>query len=219
MRHPLQNLQHREGLTVVELNNSAYLHRRKAPESEQGTLAEYGPSRPEAEQSYAAFHTPVYLRGYSRKILHDLIKVARLYAGRRLRLFRPGEGSRCSRCTNTLTGEVLDSRCPECGGTGRVGSWAPLGDFWSFIDFGPTWRLGTESGNADNPGGVKDQFIVLGAPLLRDQDLLAVLETREVFKIWDAEPHIVALRGDVVAQIAACSRLGRGNAEYRLVDW
>lgn len=179
----------------------------------------YGPERPNPGPGYAAFHTPVYVRGYSRKILHDLTKVARLYAGREIRLFRPGGGERCARCTNAITGEVLDSRCPECNGTGRVASWARLGDFWSLVDFGPTFRLAADSGNASNPGGVKDQFVVLGAPLLRDQDLLAVLQTREIFKIWDAEPHIVALAGDVISQIAACSRLDAGSAEYRLADW
>lgn len=179
----------------------------------------YGPPRPDAERGYASFRTPVYLRGYSRKILLDLIKVARLYSGREVRLFRPGREGRCPRCTNALTGEILDSRCPVCHGTGKTGSWDRLGDFWSMVDFGPTYRLSGESGNSENPGGVKDQFIILGAPLLHDQDMVGVLETREIFKIYDAEPHIVALRGEVIAQIAACSRLSAGSVECQALTW
>lgn len=172
-----------------------------------------------ASHDYALFSTPEYLTGYSRKILLDLTKAARMYNGRLLHVFRPGEEERCSACTNAVTGEVLSSSCPVCRGTGVRAGWTSVGRFWSYVDFGPTYSLATENGNSENPGGVKEQFIVLGAPLLRDQDLLVPVELRRVFKIYDVEPHIIALRGEVLAQMAQASPLSSGCQEYSVITW
>ena len=53
-----------------------------------GTVA-FGPPRPKVTTDYTSFSTPDYLTGYARKILRDLVKVARMYNGRLLKLYRP----------------------------------------------------------------------------------------------------------------------------------
>lgn len=136
-----------------------------------------------------------------------------------MRVFEPSDGGRCPTCTNAVTGERLITDCPDCRGSGRRHSWKRVGDFWTYVDFSPTYRMATPNGNVENPGGAKDTIIVLGAPLLRDQTLLIFIESREVYKIYDVEPHIVAMRGEVIAQAAEASRLTPGGPEYALIDW
>lgn len=183
------------------------------------TNPQYGPSRDDPTCGYSLFSTPKALTGYSGKILKDLTKWARLYSGREVRIFAVTQGERCPRCTNTITGERLLSNCPQCNGTGYVDKWERIGDFWTFIDFGPRYQMATQFGNTENPNGVKEQIIILGAPLLKDQSIVIFKESREVYKIYDILPHIVAMRGDVVAQIASTTRLTPGVPEYGLIDW
>ena len=182
------------------------------------TLA-YGPERPSVNHDYTQFTTPTYLRGYSKKILKDLTKAARMYNGKLLRVFQEMAGERCPECTNSITGEVLSSNCKRCNGTGKVNCWNALGSYWSYVDLGPNYRMSMETGNTENPGGVKEQFIILGAPLLKDQDFVVVVETREIFKLFNVEPFIIAMRGDVIAQTASCSSLAAGSPQYGVIDW
>lgn len=179
----------------------------------------YGPSRPAPDCGYQHFTTPNALTGYSGKILKDLTKVARLYNGREVKLYRLVKGERCSRCTNLATGERLLTNCPDCKGTGYVEAWEYVNDFWTLIDFGPRYEMATRGGNTENPNGIKEQIIIFGAPLIKDQSLIIFIESREVYKLYDVEPHIIAMRGDVIAQIASCSRLTPGCEEYKLIDW
>lgn len=180
---------------------------------------EYGPSRPAPDSGYHLFSTPKALTGYSGKILADLVKIARLYNGREARLFRVVKGHRCGVCTNLATGERLLTNCTVCRGTGYVEAWEYVGNFWTLIDFGPRYEMAARGGNTENPNGVKEQIIILGAPLMKDQALVIFEESREVYKLYDVEPHIVAMRGDVIAQIAGCSRLTPGCEEYKLITW
>lgn len=175
--------------------------------------------RPTPDYLYNKFSTKKYLTGHASKILRDLTKAARMYNGRLVHIFKPGEGGRCTNCTNAITGEIVMTNCPVCFGTGKAGSWINVGEFWSYVDFGPTYNVTSELGNAENPSGIKDQFIILGAPILQDQYLVITHETRKVYKIYDVEPHIVAMQGTVIAQMAQCSPLAAGSQEYRLITW
>lgn len=180
---------------------------------------EYGPPRPEPlEQDYTNFRTPTYLRGHANKIIHDLKKVARLYNGRLVRIFNNGTYEPCLTCTDTITGTIVLKNCPVCGGTGTTPRQF-VGEYWNLVDLAPKYRVPTEFGNTENPGGIKDTFTVLGAPLLRDQWLIVTVDTKEVFEINDVMPQIVAMQGIVVTQVASCSRMPKGSVEYNVITW
>lgn len=184
-------------------------------------VPDYGPSRPAemANIGYAGFGNKRYLEGYAAKILGDLTLVAELYNGHKIAIFMVDTTTRCPKCTNLATGEKLVSNCPVCQGTGYASKWKNIGDYWCLVDFGPTFDMATPYGNTENPNGNKESVIVLGAPLLLDQSLIIFRENREIYKIYDVKPHIIAMRGDVIAQIARCSRLTPGLPEYKLIDW
>ncbi len=181
----------------------------------------YGPVRPEelGNRGYQGFTNKRYLEGYSRKILHDFVLVAKLYNGREVRLFAVDKSRRCSVCTNLATGEKLLSNCPVCHGTGYADSWKSLGDFQAYVDFRPASNIATQYGNTENPNGFKETIVIWGAPLLQDQSLIIFKETREVYKIYDVLPQLIAVRGDVIAQVTQASRLSPGGPEYKLIDW
>lgn len=179
----------------------------------------YGPPRPPQPQSdYSNIRTPGYLNGHAAKIIHDLKKVARLYNGRLVRIYDNGSGDRCATCTDDITGEIVLTNCPVCNGTGKS-SRNYIGEYWNLIDFGPKYGAPTEFGNTENPGGARDSITVLGAPLLFDQYLIVIVDTKEVFKIIDVEPQIVAMQGVVITQIASCAKMSEGSAEYSVVNW
>lgn len=179
----------------------------------------YGPPRSEpTEQDYTNFRTPKYLKGHAHKIIHDLKRVARLYNGRLVRIFDNGGTSKCTTCTDTITGNIVLKNCPTCGGTGR-GKRTLVGEYWVLFDVGPKYKIPTEFGNSENPGGVKETFTVVDAPLLRDEWLIVTVDTREVYKIFDVTPHIVAMQGVVVTQLAACARIPKGSAEHGVITW
>lgn len=179
----------------------------------------YGPIRPEPDVGYQKVKNKTYLKGYAQKILKDLIRVARMYSGLEVKLYAVSKTERCPVCTNNATGERLITNCKVCHGTGRKDGWEYLGDFWTYTDFGPAYHMESQIGNTENPNGTKAPIIILGAPILEDQALIIFKEPKEVYKIYDIEPHIVAMRGDVIAQIAQTTRLTPGSEEYKLIDW
>lgn len=183
-----------------------------------GSVA-FGPEREQVPFNYSSHTNYKYLTGYSHKILKDLIKIARMYNGQQTEIYKVSGGARCTACTNSVTGERLVTNCKVCHGTGYLKNWTYLGDFWTLVDFGPGYRIATPLGNTENPNGTKEQIIILGAPILEDQALVIFKETQEVYKIYDVEPHIVAMRGDVIAQIATAAAVTYGSEEYKLTKW
>lgn len=179
----------------------------------------YGPERPRENYDYDRFSTPEYLTGHARKILMDLVRVARMYNGRLIRIYVPDPSERCPECTNLITGERLLTICPRCQGTGFVRGYRKVGEFWSYVDFGPGYRVGTDFGNSENPNGTKESVIILGAPMLYDGTVFFYDESKEGAKIYNIEPHVIAMRGAVIAQIAQVSRITPGSEEYKLIDW
>lgn len=156
---------------------------------------------------------------YARKIRSDLERVSRIYDGIQIRLFKLRDDSeRCTECTNLLTGECMISNCPTCGGTGYALAYTQEGDFWTRIDFTPRVIRPSEQGNTDNPG-IQDQMVVIGAPILKARDIMITIISKEVFKILDREPQVVASGGEVISQIAFVSRITPGGSEYKLIDW
>ena len=179
----------------------------------------YGPVFPGPMPDYLDHRIVVKPGMTARKIRRDLEKVARLYDGVLMRLFSiEKDGGRCPDCTNSLTGETMVSTCDTCGGTGFLTGYVMVGDYWTKSVFNPRVIQPSDSGNTDNPG-IRDQIVIIGAPLIVAEDLLITYRTKEVFKIVDQEPQIVAAGGEVVTQVANCSRLTPGRREYNLIDW
>jgi hypothetical protein len=181
----------------------------------------YGPERPAemADVGYGRFSNKNYLRHFSAKILRDLVRMARMYNGHEVKIYAVDKQERCPVCTNMATGERLVTNCKVCHGTGYRDSWQCLGDFWTYTDFGPVYHMASPYGNTENPNGTKTGIVILGAPILKDQTIIIFIESKEVYKIYDVEPHIVAMRGDIVAQIAQTTRVTPGSEEYKLIDW
>jgi hypothetical protein len=180
-----------------------------------------GPARPTTSATeFTQYTTPRQLVGSARKIRRDLEKWFRLYVGKEAKLFQiDRSGARCSTCTDTITGAVILSRCPECSGTGFTAKYTDSGIFYVMPYFSAEVRSTGELGNSETIQGGRDQVVIVGAPLLKDKDLLAFIETKRVYKVVDARPLIVALGGEVITQMAPLAALTPGATEYRIVDW
>ena len=182
-------------------------------------MSEYGPITPQVpHQEYSNFSTKEYLTGHAGKITHDLNKIARLYNGRRLRVYTHGNDEKCTYCVDNITGSIVLSNCPICKGTGSV-SRELLGEYWGFVDFGPWVKAPTEFGNTINQGGQRDTFTLICQTRLQDQYLIVPVETKEVFKVINTEPLLVAMQGTIVTQVVHCSKMAYGSPEYSVVDW
>ena len=172
----------------------------------------YGPQNPNTPAEYTEFQTPSYLTGHAKKIRLDLERIFRLYSGKLVKLLQLQKSSdRCPECTDQITGQVLLTNCPVCNGSGYTLSYADAGDYWALADIGAALKLTGETGNSQNTRTGKDQFVLVGAPPLGDKDLLVFVDTKDMYKVVDAEPQIVALVG--------LSYLTIGSNEYRYVTW
>lgn len=179
----------------------------------------YGPSRPDHPYGHQDFTTPSYLSGYANKIIYDLEKKVRMYDGHLAKIFRPSQSDRCPTCTDTITGAIVLSSCPTCDGSGTVNGFEEIAEQWVLINFGPKKDLETEFGNTENMNAGTDQFIIVGATMLKDQDLLITVDVKEVYKINQVEPQLVAMKGIIITQVAGCTYLTPGSLEYNLIDW
>lgn len=190
------------------------------PEGIAQETKEYGPKIPAFNNDVNQFGTFDYLKGYANKIQLDLIRVAKCYNGREVRIFTPKNTERCPHCTNLITGARILSDCPVCKGTGRVGGWDVVGDFYCYGDIGSKYNVATPNGNSTSEGAGRDQLILVGCPkLLKDQDLIIFKGNKDVYKIYDVEPFMVAMQGEIIAQICSAANLTPGSDECKLADW
>ena len=191
-----------------------------APAAPPEAFYHHGPARPLKPETHSDFRTRDYLKGPARKILRDLIKVARQYDGKLVKIFQTGRSgeTRCPDCTDKFTGASLYKNCPTCLGSGFTKQYDDVGEYWVRVDFSPKLNVTSELGNYDRQGH-RDAFYVLGAPLLRDQDLLIVPDVKEVYKVVDVEGQIVAMQGIIISQVVNCLLVSPGSIEYNLIDW
>lgn len=183
-------------------------------------MAYYGPSRPDENPNFSQFQTPPYLSGIANKIRKDLNKMARMYNGRMVRLFQVDESdARCIECTDLLTGKVISSNCSVCSGTGYVTGYTQVpGDFFTYGDIAPVTTQETASGNVERSAN-QVSFSVIYGPLLEQDDLIALVDTKDVYKLERSNPNITAMKGEVITQTATCSLLTKGRAEYKVISW
>lgn len=179
----------------------------------------YGPHRPPKDEDYSDYRAEHYIQGPALKIIHDMEKMARMYNGRWVRIFRKAQSERCPACTDMITGAIAVVNCNACGGSGKKEGFAHLIDAWIHIDVARKHNVTSQFGNSDSPGGADTPVVIINAPLLKDQDLIVTLNTKDVYKIVNVEPQIVAMQGIVVTQLAQCFRISHGSIEYRLTEW
>lgn len=168
-------------------------------------------------KSYREYKTPKYLKGYANKIIKDLTKHLRLYSGKCAVLYqRDKNGVRCSYCTDKDTGARLVTDCPQCDGSGYVVGYEKIGEFSIMLEYTPENNIPTPLGNQEIK---KDQLVLVGAPEVKDQDLLIMKDTKDVYKIVNVDAYNVALNGIVISQLVTTSRIPVGEKEYDLIDW
>lgn len=165
--------------------------------------------------SVSRFSTPIHLHRFANKILLDMEKRARVYQGKSMRMLRPDGEDRCTNCTNDITGAIVLHDCPICYGTGKLNSYKELGAYLIFLDVMAHELFPTEMGSVTGNKG--DYFVLVGAPEALQNDLLIMVDTKDVYRVQDQEPMFIAMQGHVVAQIINPKRLAYGAIEYRLV--
>jgi hypothetical protein len=150
----------------------------------------------------------------------DLLRRLKHYDGRPIRLYRVDlTGGRCTTCTDSFTGQILLTNCPECRGTGQALGHKSLGDYWIWTDIDSRMKETGEMGNFESPRSGTDIFVVVGAPLIKDDDLLILKDTKEVYKVDDVEPKVSAVGGEIVLQMTPVFFVNPGSIEYGLIDW
>ena len=193
---------------------------RKQPEGILLTEQAWGPEHPGFNNDLDQFGTFDYLEGYGQKIRMDLIRVAECYNGRKIRVYRPKDTPRCPYCTNQITGEKALTNCPYCKGTGHIGGWDRLCECYAYGDIGAKYHVATSEGISEAGGSNRDQFIIVGAPvLLTDEDFFVFKGNKDCYKIYDMEPFMVGMRGTIVAQVVSASGLTPIATEFLEADW
>lgn len=192
----------------------------KHPEGIPVRTMQWGPEHPGFNNDLDQFGTADYLLGYAQKIRMDLLRVARSYNARRIRVFRPKSTERCPYCTNQITGEKMLTNCPYCQSTGHLGGWDVLGDCYAYGDIGCKYHVATSEGTSEASGNNRDQFILVGMDtLLQDEDWFSFYGNKDCYLIYDAEPFMVTMQGTVVAQVVNAAGLTPISMEFRQIDW
>jgi len=178
----------------------------------------YGPSRPEPDNGFDKFQGRDYLSKYPKKMRRDFERWLRLFTGKHVKVFSLDTTSnRCPDCVNDFTGACTNSNCPTCNGTGYVNAYVEIADTYSLVNIGPAMDIATPFGNMENTRSGKDTAVFIGDIPIKDRDLVALVDTKDLYKIVDVEPQIVAMDNEVVTQIAEIAYLTPGSNEYKFV--
>lgn len=179
----------------------------------------YGPSNPPIKQDYNELRKRRYLGGYVDKIRYDLARLLSIYTGIRALIYTLNNGTRCTNCTDALTGEKLLSSCPVCMGTGYIDQYTKLVETWIGINVGPAQNVALETGATQNSGTKRDVISIVNVPQLHDRDIVILKDTKLVYKIEDIEPDIVGLAGNIILQNVQATLLEPGHIAYKLIYW
>ena len=144
----------------------------------------------------------------------DLEKLLRIYSGTEVEIFTVNrDGGRCPDCTDTLTGHKVCDTCITCLGTGFIKAYTSLGNFKVLTNISPKVKTSSPVGDSEGMGR-RDTFVLVGVPLLQDQDLIVTLDTGRVYKVVDEEPTIAAIGGEIIVQVTPVAPLSKGAPEY-----
>ena len=175
------------------------------------------PTPPFDIQDFASLAQHSYMAGFTKKARADLLRIARIYNGIKVRVFTLDEtGTPCPDCIDTFTGQVVNQGCTTCNGTGYLAGYTEHDQTFAIAQLSPKVKTNTAMGDLEG-NGRRDSFYLVGGPLLQDQDLIVAVDTGRVYKIVDQEPSISAIGGDVILQLISCAPLSKGAPEYRVL--
>lgn len=185
---------------------------------EEDVLVELsGPKRAPVDVDIDQLTLPSYLLGFATKVLRDIKLKAGLYDGVNVKLYKVTGTTRCKDCIDSLTGSVIFTQCATCGGTGYASGYSLQGKYIAYFNLNAREDLETPAGNTDNSGGSRDSVIFPGMPLLKDTDLLYLIDTGEIYCVEDQEPQVTSMQGYVILQSVMCARITPGRKEYAII--
>ena len=125
-------------------------------------------------------------------------------------------GARCTECLDELTGEVTDSKCPTCQGTGfKVGYHPPVP--LQCFDLTPETIAELRSG-AQAPGQSRPTTVqarVIGFPTLSKEDIWVDARSDQRWAIHEIK-HAAEIRGVPLVLTVTMSLLAYTHAAYRI---
>lgn len=173
------------------------------------------PSREKDNNPYTYYKTHPYVQRYANAIRQDLERYFQLLVGKPISIWRINkEGKRCMVCTDPVTGAVLRSTCPNCGGLGYTPPYIHSQDTLAILQYNPKQTTSNYTGNAEV---ATDQLVILGNNLIDDRDIIYMYDTGDIYLVDTQQPDITALMGEVITQIAIVSRLPMEDNRYPVV--
>ena len=126
--------------------------------------------------------------------------IARMMAGTRGQVWIAAEyGTKCPKCLDPITGQVRDSHCSRCHGTGFYPS--HYGPFEMWLSFSQSQHGMTH----DEAGGTKDdkpfQVRVIGTPRLKKNDVLRDVASGKMYYIQTVANAAEIRRIPIVQQL------------------
>lgn len=110
------------------------------------------------------------------------------------------------------------SNCPQCDGTGYENGYIFMEECWAMAEIEALVKSSSELGNTEMTRSGKDSFLFTSERLLVDTDIALFVDTREIYKLVDVEPKMVAMNGTVVVQAALLNRIPPGAKEYQILS-
>ena len=137
----------------------------------------------------------------AREILRKEELNARRFAGVRGQLWISAEyGFRCPKCLDPITGQVRNSHCPKCHGTGFWPSHYGPFDMW--MQFSAKQQHGASH---DEAGGTKDDkpfsVRVVGTPRIKKNDVIRDPATGKMYYVWSVTNAAEIRRIPIVQQL------------------
>lgn len=124
------------------------------------------------------------------------------------------DGDKCPRCLDPITGEVLDSHCAECLGTGIIGAFHGPYDSWGTFSQSQIHEKHGQAGNMEDTR--IHQLRMLGSwSGLRRDDLVIDTPSQRIYVIIK-QTNLAALRRVPLAIQFEVHELDPGSIVYKL---
>lgn len=166
-------------------------------------------------KDYTNYKTHRYVQKYAEAIRQDLGIYFELLVGKPVSIWRINkDGNRCNTCTDPVTGAVLMTACPSCGGIGYTPPFIHVIDTNAILQYNPKQTSAAYTGNSEV---ATDQLVIIGNNIIDDRDLVYMYDTGDIYLVDTQQPDITALMGEVITQIAIVSRMPEGDKRYHIL--
>lgn len=173
------------------------------------------PGRPKPNNPYSNYATNKYVYNYAQAIRQDLGTYFDLLVGKDLAIWRINkDGHRCTECTDTITGNILNSNCPVCGGLGYTPPFLYVMDTKGLLQYNMKQTNATQTGTMET---ATDQLVIITDELIDDRDVIYMYDTGDIYLVDSIQPQITALMGEIITQILNVSRLSVGDRRYPII--